>query len=149
MDVKIELNEQYKQPEIIIRADKMTAELERVVRFIAETKDQDSFTLIGSLNDGLAILNPSDIFRVYAERGKVFAETENNSYEIKFRLYELEEKLNAKDFIRISKSEIINLKKVEIFKADFTGAMMIVFKNKQTSYVSRRYLKDLKERLGV
>ena len=44
---------------------------------------------------------------------KVFARENDNKYLIKKRLYELEEILNPDKFVRISNSEIVNMKKVK------------------------------------
>lgn len=64
------------------------------------------------------------------------------------RLYQLEQMLQ-KDFIRISKSELINKKLIDYFEMDFAGVLKISFIDKDYSYSSRRYLKDIKEKLKV
>ena len=51
------------------------------------------------------ILEPSDIIRIYASAGKVFAVNVQGKYLLHLRLYELEERLDSKCFVRISNSE--------------------------------------------
>ena len=56
-------------------------------------------------------LEPAEIYRVFAESGKVFAETNHGEYALRLRLYEAEQRLDSKTFVRISNSDIINLRK--------------------------------------
>lgn len=93
-------------------------------------------------------LKTSEIYCFTAENNKVFAITENDKYLLKDRLYNIEEKLSC-DFIKINKSSIANIKKIERFDARFSGTLMVKFKNGHTDYVSRRNVKTVKERLGL
>ncbi len=70
-------------------------------------------------------------------------------YILRLRLYELEKQLPASQFIRISNSEIINLKKVNNFDLSFTGTICVKLSNGITTYVSRRYVPKLKKILGI
>lgn len=61
----------------------------------------------------------------------------------------MEERLNSNYFIRISNSEIINLKKVKNFDLSFTGTICVELMNGTTTYVSRRYVSKMKTILGI
>ena len=52
-------------------------------------------------------------------------------------------------FIRISKSEIVNLKMVDSLDLSFIGTICIKLKNGTNTYVSRRYVKKIKQILGI
>lgn len=65
------------------------------------------------------------------------------------RLYELEERLDKGSFVRISNSEIINMKKVKGFDLSFTGTICVSLSNGTTTYVSRRYVAKIKQVLGI
>lgn len=65
----------------------------------------------------------------------------------KKRLYELEETL-PEDFVRISKSAILNLDQVECYSPQLNGIMKAVLKNGTEVYISRQYLKKLRYRIG-
>ena len=52
-------------------------------------------------------------------------------------------------FVRISNSEIINLKKVKSFDLSFAGTICVTLSNGQTTYVSRRYVSKIKQVLGM
>ena len=64
------------------------------------------------------------------------------------RLYSIEEKL-SEDFIKINQSTVINIKKIQRFDVSVTGTLKVIMKNGYTDYVSRRRIKNVKERLGL
>ncbi|MEE3451384.1 MAG: LytTR family DNA-binding domain-containing protein, partial [Acutalibacteraceae bacterium] len=65
------------------------------------------------------------------------------------RLYELEEQLNKYSFVRISNSEIINLKKVRNFDLSLSGTICVTLSDGTATYVSRRYVSKIKKVLGL
>ena len=93
-------------------------------------------------------LNLSDIHCFITENNRLFAITDNDKLLLKLRLYNLEETLPI-DFIKINKSCIANVNKIERFNALFSGTLQVKFKNGYTDYVSRRCIKTVKERLGL
>lgn len=145
--IKLDLNEKYEDTEVLIKSPEMTDEVKMIVNFLEKKDVMEHFT--GIKDDRFSIIKPSDIFRLWARKGKVFAETQDSVFEIKLRLYEVEERLSYLSFVRISKSEIINMDKIDYFESDFAGTLVIVLKNHNKSYVSRRYTKIIKERLGM
>ncbi len=82
--------------------------------------------ITGFYNDLAEILSPEDIIRIYAAGGKTFASVSNKEYILKQRLYGLEEQLTKQSFVRISKSEIINLKKVRNFDLSLSGTICVI-----------------------
>ena len=146
MQIKIELNKAYKEPEIIILTDKMTDDIDRIFKMLSDEKSQ---IIAGIKNDRVEVLEPNDIIRVYANSKKVFAVTDKGEYMLRLRLYEAEERLSLNQFVRISKSEIINLKKVNSFDLNFAGTICVRFFNNEVTYVSRRYVSEIKKVLGV
>lgn len=75
--------------------------------------------------------------------------TDKGEYVLRLRLYELEKRLSSCQFVRISNSEIINLKKVSHFDLSFTGTICVKLSNNTTTYVSRRYVSKVKKILGI
>lgn len=146
MQIKIEFNKAYKEPEIIILTDKMTDDIDRIFKMLSDEKSQ---IIAGIKNDRVEVLEPNDIIRVYANSKKVFAVTDKGEYMLRLRLYEAEERLSLNQFVRISKSEIINLKKVNNFDLNFVGTICVRFFNNEVTYVSRRYVSEIKKVLGV
>lgn len=107
-------------------------------------------------NDMIAVKNGSDIaflefdeifmFRVEDKQVKVF--TQDREYLIKKPLYQIEEKLGG-DFVRISKTTIINLRKIERVAPSLRGMMFVELKNGLKDNISRKYLPDFKNALDL
>lgn len=79
---------------------------------------------------------------------KVYALVELEKYQIKERLYKIEERLDN-DFVKLNQSCVANIRKIKGFDASLGGALRVTFKNGYRDYVSRRQLKAVKERLGL
>jgi len=77
-----------------------------------------------------------------------FVYTKDNCFETKYRLYELEGMLSC-DFFRSSKSMIINIRKIASVKAEINARMRATLLNGEAVIISRNYVKDLKEKLGI
>lgn len=146
MQVEIKIDVNCKETKIIIVSSKMTEEINQIVKKLSEDAPQ---IISGIKDDMLAILDPKRIYRICPADKKVFAITDQGEYTMRLRLYELEERLDANDFVRISNSEIINIHKVKSFDLSFTGTICVSFTNGPITYVSRRYVKKIKEILGV
>lgn len=146
MQIEIKMDENYKEPKIIIMTDKMTDEVNDIVKKLSEEQPQ---LIAGFKDDSVQVLEPSSIYRVYAQSGKVFAETNKGNYLLRLRLYEAEERLEKLSFVRISNSDIINLKKVKSFDLSFAGTICITLSNGTVTYVSRRTVSKIKKLLGI
>lgn len=146
MQVEIKIDSSYKEPKIIILTDSLTEEVNSIMKKLSEHNPG----ILSGIKDGkITILEQNDLLKVYACNGKVSAVTDNGEYVLKIRLYEAEEILNPSQFIRISNSEIINLKKVKSFDLNFAGTIYVELINGTTTYVSRRYVKKIKQILGM
>ena len=133
-----------REEEIIIYAhqkNEMIFEIERMAQ-------EKPLQMTGFLNEEIVRLEPQDIYCFTVEGGRVYAIGENEKYLIKSRLYNIEEILD-KSFIKINQSSIANVKKIQKFDASISGTLKVIFKNGHTDYVSRRNIKNVKERLGL
>ena len=83
----------------------------------------------------------------YSEDKNNYCRTAKDSFKIKDRLYELEEKLCSGDFVRTSNSCIINLKYVDSFDTSIIGTIEVIFKDGSKEYVSRRKIKDVMKKI--
>ena len=145
-NVKVELNIDKKFEEIIvtISANKVNDKIQNLVNYI-ENKE-DYFT---GISDGkVRLLNTEDIIRVYVENRKVYVVTVEGRFIIRKKLYEVQSML-TKDFIKISQSEIANVKYIYSLDLGLRGTIIIKYKNSDISYVSRRMLKEFKMKLGL
>ena len=90
-----------------------------------------------------------DFLRFYTDGKGVSAQTAEDTFAVRLRLYELEERLDPRRFVRISNSEIVNLDRVTALDLSLTGTICMTLNGNVTAYVSRRYVKKIKETLGL
>lgn len=138
MEVEVIFDDKLPNDKIIIYAKQENCKIQGIVKYIENMdiivyKDNESY-----------ILNLDEIESFYTEEGKIIARTAKDEYIIKNRLYELEDKLRNTRFVRISNSEIVNIDKVESIQYG-TGNICLYFKSNRSTYVSRRYIKRVKE----
>lgn len=146
VQVEIKIDASCIEPKIIIQTASVTEDINELVKKLSATAPQ---IISGSKDDKVEVLQQTDLIRIYANAGKVFAVTNQGEYTLRLRLYELEERLNPNHFVRISNSEIINLQKVKNFDLSFTGTICVKLANGMVTYVSRRYVSKLKKILGI
>lgn len=144
--IEIKVDAACKEPMVVIHTDKVTEEIQTLMRRLSQDAPQ---VLVGFREDEAAVLSEDSMFRVYAEGGRVLAETPEGVYALRLRLYELEERLDKTRFVRISNSEIVNLRKVKGFDLSFAGTICVRMQNEQVTYVSRRYVAKIKQVLGL
>lgn len=146
MQVEIKIDDSCSEPKVIILTDSVTEEINELVQKLS---DNNSRIISGSRDGRIEILEQNDLIKIYAGNGRVFAVTDHGEYVLRLRLYEAEERLNSAQFVRISNSEIINLKKVKNFDLSFAGTICVELMNGTTAYVSRRYVQKIKKILGI
>lgn len=89
----------------------------------------------------------SDIFYIESVDNRVFIYTAEKIYETRQKLYELEEVLNEKRFLRVSKSVLLNLMKIESIKPALNGRFIAALKSGEKIVISRKYVPNLKKAL--
>ena len=132
------------EEEIIIYAHER-GELVEEIEALVQSRSSE---LVGFKDTAIKPINVTDVYCFSVEDNKVYAILEKEKWQIKQRLYSLEDTLD-KSFIRINQSCIANLKKIERFDVSFGGSFLVIFKNGHRDYVSRRQLKKVKERIGI
>ena len=146
MQVEVKIDETADQPKVIIVTPKITEEVNALVQTLSEAEPK---VIAGFHEDTVTVLDEQDILRIYSANGRVYAVLPSGEYVLRLRLYELEERLKSSRFVRISNSEIINLKKVRSFDLSFSGTICVMLADGSKTYVSRRYVSKIKEVLGI
>ncbi len=146
MQVEIKIDSSCTEPKVLILTSAVTDEVNHMLKKLSEDTSQ---IISGNKNGKIKVLDQADLIRIYAGDKKVFAVTTEGEYILRQRLYELEERLDARWFVRISNSEIINLKKVSHFDFNFTGTICVKLSDSTVTYVSRRYVSKIKKLLGI
>lgn len=120
--------------------------LEELCHVIAEETYKRK-TLHVTAGEEIYKINCKHVCYIESLNDKVWVHTNQRKFEHKKRLYELEQKL-PEEFVRISKSVILNLEQVEHYSPQMNGVMRAVLKNGNAVYISRKYLKTLRDRIG-
>ena len=146
MEVEIRTEPGRQEPKIVILAGEESEELRRLA-------DSLSRLALGPIPVGRGeeklLLPQGDFLRFYADGKGVSAQTAGESYTVPLRLYELEERLDAARFVRISNGEIVNLERVTAVDLSLSGTICMTLDGTVKAYVSRRYMKKIKETLHL
>ena len=145
MKVEIDIDEKYQDTGVKITAPRLTPEVEKMVSILRMMDSQ----IPVKKDDETYILDTEKILYIEAVERNTFVYTEEEVYESGLKLYEFETRLSERDFIRISKQGLLNLKKVKSLKADINRRIRVTLVNDEQIVVSRMYSDELRSRLGV
>ncbi len=146
MEVEIRIEPGRQEPKAVILAGAESEEL----RLLADSLSKLALGPIPvSRGEDRLLLPQGDFLRFYADGKGVAAQTAGETCAVPLRLYELEERLDRTRFVRISNSEIINLDRVTAVDLSLSGTICMTLDGTVKSYVSRRYMKRIKETLNL
>lgn len=134
-----------REEEVVIYARRRTPEVEALEAYI----DRMSAEIMGYGEGGEIIpLRPAEVCCFVIEDGRVCALADDEKLTVRLPLYAIEEML-TEDFVRINQSCLGNIRKIARFDASIGGSLMVTFRNGHRDYVSRRQLKNVKERMHI
>lgn len=144
MQVTFEQVDSIEKEEALIKAQSKTEDIKAAIELLEGGKRK-----IPLIQNGETILLETTLFYYIESVDKrTFVYTKDDCFESKLRLYELEETLGTY-FLRISKSMIVNLKKIKGVKSDLSGRMEATMLNGEKIVISRSYVKEIKRRLDL
>ena len=145
MKINLDIDGKYDDTEVIIRAPHLNNDIERMVAMmrmidmqIAVRKDNETY-----------LLETEKILYIEAVDRKTFVYTNSENYESELKLYEIEQELIERDFLRISKNSIVNLSQIKSLKTDVNRKIRITLQNGEQIVVSRMYSDELRKKLGL
>ena len=145
VEIEIQIDPQCHDPVILIRTNQKTQQIENIVHAI-ETCVDSSYPLIPGYLDGrMELLSQRDILRVYVESRKVMIRTTEGIYDSKKSLAYMESVLNTDRFIRISRFEIANIRKIARFDFGVSGTVHIIFDDGSVTWAARRYVRAIQQ----
>ncbi len=146
MKIQVEVDGEVKGCEVIIRCAEINEEVQRlqqVIMSLAANKRQ----MVFYQKEKEYYFSVDQILFFETEASGMSAHTNHEVFQVKYKLYELEELLPSY-FMRVSKSTILNTREVYSVTKSLTASSMVEFKNThKTVYVSRNYYKSLKYKL--
>ncbi len=146
MKLTIEESQDYQETEIIIKCQNQQDEdIQKVILAIQSLQSN----LICKKEKQYYQILLSDILYIESIDEKVFVYTHQDIYEDFRKLYELEELLQDKGFIRISKSCILNLDYLKSVRALFNGKYEATLMNDEKLIINRSYMAAFKKAFGL
>lgn len=94
-------------------------------------------------------INASEVLYFEAVDNRTFLYTQEAVLEIRQRLYELEDTLSEKDFIRISKSIIVNINQIRSLKPELNRTILATLCNGERLSISRKYVPAVRKLLSI
>ena len=144
MDIELKLEPGRKEPKLVVLAGEDSPRVQTLLRELQAMTCSPVSVWQGERS---VILPQHEFLRFYTENKGVSAQTKDGVFETKLRLYELEELLDPQRFVRISNSEIVNFRRVTAVDLSMTGTICMTLEGGIRTYVSRRYVKKIKETL--
>ena len=145
MKIEIDIDERYSDTEVVIRAKRLTRDVEKLVALMRMIDMQVGVRQ----GEETYLLDADRILYVETVDRKTFVYTEKETYESELKLYEIEQELLAHDFLRISKQTIVNMRMIKSLRADIDRKIRVTLKNGEQIVVSRMYSDELRKKLGL
>ena len=147
MKVEIQIDPNLDEPVAVLRVPGLTEEAEALAARLREEAVPQPFTVY---RDREAVrVSRSMVLRFYAEDKGVLCQTGRGVFAARQRLYELEEELAGTRFVRVSNSEIVNLDRVTGLDLTLAGTIKMTLEGGTVCWVSRRYVKKIRQALGL
>ena len=146
MEVEIKIEPGRQELKVVILAGEDSAEL---CRLAENLRGLALGPVPVSCGEKKLFLHQGEFLRFYTDGKGVAAQTAEECFSVPLRLYELEERLDATRFVRISNGEIVNLERVTAVDLSLSGTIRMTLDGTVHAYVSRRYMKKIKETLTL
>ena len=145
MKILIQVDPEKTDTEIVISCHELTPEIEKILATPRILNQQ----LMATKGEETHILDVAKIIYIEAVERKTFVYTKDDYYESKLKLYEMEERLMASGFFRVSKSCLVHLRYIKSLKNDVDRKLRLTLEGGEQIMVSRQYAEEIKRRLGV
>lgn len=146
--IEIQTDPRCHDPEVVIRTDRKTQRVEDIIHAIEACWDSSYPLIAGYRGNKMELLSQREILRVYAEARKVKIRTDGGVYDSRKSLTYLETVLNPDRFIRISRFEIANIRKIARFDFSMAGTVHIIFDDGSVTWAARRYVRVIQQALN-
>ena len=145
MRLTIDKNELYLDPEIIVKCKEIDDVLQDIISYIGIADKK----MIGEVDGELFFIPLNSILYFESVDKVVYIYTDKQVYRSSAKLYVLEEQLADTYFSRVSKTTILNLKKLSSVRSAKNAKLEGILVNKEKILISRQYVTEIKKRLGV
>ncbi|AMK14859.1 LytTR family DNA-binding domain-containing protein [Methanobrevibacter olleyae] len=157
MKVELFVSKDLEEPYAKIYTDVLTDNIQKAMALLEDNENvreneerinENNSILAVKKGQNIVLLDFEDIFMIRVEDKQTKVFTEDMDYLVKKPLYQIEENLDS-NFVRVSKSTIVNLRKIKRVAPSLKGMMFIELKNGLKDNISRKYLHDFKNALNL
>ncbi|MEE1156359.1 MAG: LytTR family DNA-binding domain-containing protein [Methanobrevibacter sp.] len=146
MKVDLFFSRDISEPHAEIHTNELTDNIHQAIALLEDDSKMDMLAV--KKGKDISFLDFDEIFMIRVEDKQVIVYTQEDKYSIKKALYQVEESLNP-SFVRISKTTIVNIKKIDRVAPSLRGMMFIMLKNGLKDNISRKYLPEFKKALDL
>ena len=145
INIRFEADPGREDIEVLVRASERDPEVDAYIERISG-KPPDGLTVTGA-DGALVRLAPERIILVSVSGNMARLETEQGSFTLRQTLQSIERALAGENFLRISRSELINMDKIE--KYDFTvkGELRLELTGGIETWAARRCIPEVRRRI--
>ena len=149
MKIKINTNisSEFEEITLTINASELNDEVQNLIKYISNVNIVPH-QIVANKDNKIYFIDLEKIVCFFSKDKYNYIRTQNGVYRLKYKLYELEELFNTKDFIRISKSCIINVNQVECFDTSILGTIIVKMKDGTQEIVSQRNISRIMKLLN-
>ena len=139
MEIKINTNisSEFKEASITINAPELTKEIQNLIQYASHINEMQN-QIMASENNKIYFIDLERVICFFSKDKYNYVRVKEGTYKIKQKLYELENSLRKKDFIRISNSCLIHINQVECFDTSVLGTILVRLKDGTQETVSKR-----------
>jgi DNA-binding LytR/AlgR family response regulator len=98
---------------------------------------------------GTTRVEATDIYYIESFGDDIYIHTANTQYRTSERLYQIEDDLKDRDFVRISKSVIVSIAKIKYINPALNAKLKLELRNGQLLEVNRTYVSTFRTALSI
>ncbi|KAF1299587.1 hypothetical protein BAU15_02785 [Enterococcus sp. JM4C] len=145
MKSRVEIVEVDQEESVHLKIHELTGTIEKALALLTE---KENF-LLGELNGEMYRIPFLNVLYVEVVDKRSYLYTKGQVYQSNEKLYQLEEKLLPYNFLRISKSMLLNVEAILSVSPMLSGRLEATLLNHERVAISRKYVPALKKGLGM
>ncbi len=144
MSIKINTNisKEYQETIITVNAPEMNQDIQNLINYISNINIIPN-QIVANDDNKIYFIDLENIICFFSKNKYNYVRTKEGTYRVRYKLYELEDILKNKNFIRISNSCIINMNQVKYFDTSILGTISVYLKDSTHEVVSKRYVSEI------
>ncbi|MCR4793195.1 MAG: LytTR family transcriptional regulator [Lachnospiraceae bacterium] len=147
VSIRVETDPSMTGTEVIIRSGASPELIAGIARAIENSLNEEHPKIAAYDGNSVILVEQKDIVRVYSENRRIKLCTESSEHDVRLSLRDMEMMLDPSVFVRISRFEIVNLKKVTGFDLNMVGTIRVNFTGGSFTWVARRYVREIQNKL--